>query len=384
MKISTFTLSTLAALALSAGTALAEGQPWELSFDQPEYALNETVLFTVSGTPGQFGVLLLDPVSGTSEPFPGVVLDLAFSTDILIIPMTMPATGSATIPCQMDCDMFTQLTSIPPLHFQAVSLGNSEVCVSDSTTLFLNASYGDCGPCEECDGGVTSLTMRFVSESGGYVEAGEFDKHGEVKESYFAGYLEPYEVFSFLGNGKDNKLEKNLTIMVDGQVAAELHTSCSKPIAPGLKFGDFFIIAAESKNGGAICPESQSTGDECSAGKPASLQFKYTGQDCSASDNQQSSDKATCAGDPNMDPHVFVRAYGKKGDVYFDGEVDLNGSFWVSAPTGDNLDNNMFIELSDCDGNVLQTVSFHASCSQPIGVGDVYGALALTGYVAKQ
>ena len=78
-----------------------------------------------------------------------------------------------------------------------------------------------------------------------------------------------------------------------------------------------------------------------------------------------------------------MRAYGKKGAVYFDGEVDLNASFWINAPSGENLDNNMFIELSDCDGNVLQTVSFHASCSQPIGVGDVYGAMSLTGYVAK-
>ncbi|MFT5829803.1 MAG: hypothetical protein ACI9D0_000379 [Bacteroidia bacterium] len=383
MKLSTLLLSTLAALALGSGTALAEGKPWELSFDQPAYALNETVLFTVSGEPGQFGFLLLDPVSGTSEPLPGIFLDIALSANVLIIPMTMPASGAATIPCQMNCDMMAQMTSIPPLHFQAVSLDGGEVCVSEPKTLHLDATHGDCGPCNECDGGVTFLTMRHVSEAGGYVEAVELGKHDEVKEIYFAKYLEPYEVFSFTGKGKDNKLKKNLTMMVDGQVAAELHTSCSQPIAPGLKFGNFFVIAAESKNGGSICPETQSTDDDCSAGKPSNLEFTYTGGDCSASDNEQDAEKATCAGDPNNDPHVFVRAYGKKGVVYFDGEVDLNASFWIDAPADGKLDNNMFIELSDGDGNVIQTVGFHVSCSQPIGVGDIFGAMSLTGYLAK-
>lgn len=76
MNIPNFFASALAILALSSPPALAGGTPWILSLDQPEYALHESINFQVSGTPGEFGFILFDPIGGPSEPLPGLILTL--------------------------------------------------------------------------------------------------------------------------------------------------------------------------------------------------------------------------------------------------------------------------------------------------------------------
>jgi hypothetical protein len=49
---------------------------------------------------------------------------------------------------------------------------------------------------------------------------------------------------------------------VNGQVNTTLHTSCSKPIGPGLVSGDFEVVAGNSKDGGPLCPVSE-PGAQC-------------------------------------------------------------------------------------------------------------------------
>lgn len=386
MNIPNFFASALAILALSSPPALAGGTPWILSLDQPEYALHESINFQVSGTPGEFGFILFDPIGGPSEPLPGLILDIAFSPQFMIMPLLLPASGSVNLPCGLTCDLLAILTSMPPLHVQGVSidLATATPSASNSVVLQINDNYGNCGACSDCLGGVVFMTMRYVGQTAGFVEAVEFDKSGAVKNTYFSGSLQPFDVISINGTGKSNKLGKILSILVDGAVSTEINTSCSKPIGPGLSFGDFFVIAADSKDNGPICPQTASAGDGCADGKPIELEFRYTGEDCSASSHGQDSTKATCTGDPAFAATVHARAFGSHGDVYFDADVNLGDSFWVktSAAGVTKLDNSMNVELTDAAGNLLQAVTFHASCSQPIGIGDVYGALALIGYVA--
>jgi hypothetical protein len=104
-------------------------------------------------------------------------------------------------------------------------------------------------PCGECRGGVTDLTLRYVGATA--------DAHVQVLQKkdqvVFDGTVQPGETFTFSGTEKDGKLGTEITIRVDGEVNTTLHTSCSKPIGPGLVSGDFEVVAGRSKDGGPLC-----------------------------------------------------------------------------------------------------------------------------------
>lgn len=161
--------------------------------------------------------------------------------------------------------------------------------------------------------------------------------------------------------------------------AVNMHTSCSVPIEVGDQYGAFELTGCR--------PEGSGNGDDlCADGKPAGLVMSYTGQDCSASSNGQSSDKATCSGDPAYAPTVRIVASkdGKGNDVYFDQLVDLDTSFTIRASGAgeDKLSSSTKIELFDpVTGDLLQELVFHTSCSQPLNRDDQFGSLRLDGIV---
>ena len=105
--------------------------------------------------------------------------------------------------------------------------------------------------CAECDGKVNLLVMRYDKSDGGYVEA--YSKKGVL---LFAGYrgttLVPNRTFVLSGN--DNWLDRKSTVgpgvnlFVNGVYHANIHTSCSVPIGPGTKAGDFVVLFAFSRN----------------------------------------------------------------------------------------------------------------------------------------
>jgi hypothetical protein len=51
----------------------------------------------------------------------------------------------------------------------------------------------------------------------------------------------------------DFRLKNNLDLFINGSLNAEIHTSCSVPIAIGFVYGDFTITYGESRNNGAFC-----------------------------------------------------------------------------------------------------------------------------------
>jgi hypothetical protein len=126
-------------------------------------------------------------------------------------------------------------------------------------------------------------------------------------------------------------------------------------------------------------------------GKPRALIFIYTGLGCDATHDAMDPGKVTCTGDPLMASTVRIHVsdksnpYDSGGHVYFDGNVNLGGAFTADAMNAGQtrFPASTFAFVFDLSGNLLQSIGFHTSCSQPIQDGDQYGTLLLTGYVGE-
>lgn len=129
----------------------------------------------------------------------------------------------------------------------------------------------------------------------------------------------------------------------------------------------------------------------CEYGKPKLLRIQYTGSDCSATSHNQKSDKVSCAGDPMGTSPVRILCTDKddpsdsSAKVWFDGEVSLGEYFDASALNAgeDDFKNETYVYTFDLNGTLLQAVEFHTSCSQPLNVGDQFGASRIIGCVGK-
>ena len=205
----------------------------------------------------------------------------------------------------------------------------------------------------------------------------------------FSGWVDSGAEFSFQGADKDGKMGADIEVRVDGTLNTTIHVSCSRPIGPGLVSGSFTVIAGASVKGGALCPiEPTPDGscDYCSADvKPRALTMTYTGDSCAATSNSQAPDKVKCEGDAAGTDPVHITVMAGKDKVLFDGVVPLNGSFTLDAANvGEaRLHADTDVAILDAAGNVLQTVRFHTSCSQPLMEGDRFGSLMLTGFTPE-
>ena len=103
--------------------------------------------------------------------------------------------------------------------------------------------------CNECDGKVIELTLRYDGDDEADIVV--LQKKGEVA---FEGVVQPGDEFTALGQDSKGTLGTQISIFVDGDLNTKIHTSCSKPIGPGLVKGDFEVVAGFSRNGGALCP----------------------------------------------------------------------------------------------------------------------------------
>ncbi len=129
--------------------------------------------------------------------------------------------------------------------------------------------------------------------------------------------------------------------------------------------------------------------DCCDGGrnKPKSITLRYTGEDCSATTTNQSAGVHSCVGDPAFDPSVYILVTNKDPNggnvkVWFEGPVNLGGTFTADAANAgeSRLRGETYVSIyadmaSYEDGeDPLQQVEFHTSCSEPVAVGDQYGA----------
>ena len=111
--------------------------------------------------------------------------------------------------------------------------------------------------CAECDGKVSSLSLQFNGNVATDVRVKQKD-HAII----FSKVVLPGEIFSFNGIdkgalGTEIKIYENYNgdddDDDDGSDYIKIHTSCSKPIGPGLVVGSFEVIGGESKKGGLLC-----------------------------------------------------------------------------------------------------------------------------------
>jgi hypothetical protein len=201
--------------------------------------------------------------------------------------------------------------------------------------------------CMECDGGVTKLTLHYNGDSAALVQVYKGDDQDEDKKLY-EGTAGSGETFTFTGQDSDNKMGSEISVWVNGVLNAEIHTSCSQPIGPGLVRGDFEVVEGYSKDGGKLCPLPECM--ECKGGV-TQLTLLYNG----------------------AEDDVLIQVYEGKDQradkLLYEDTLDLGEAFTFN---GIKSDGTMGTEISVWVGGVLKT-KIHTSCSQDIGPGLVSG-----------
>jgi hypothetical protein len=101
----------------------------------------------------------------------------------------------------------------------------------------------------ECDGKVTELTLQ-NNGTGATIKVVQKKDNIEI----FNQFVNAGGEFTFVGQDKNGTMGTEIIIYVGVVENTKIHTSCSKPIGPGLKSGDFEVIEGESLKGGPLCP----------------------------------------------------------------------------------------------------------------------------------
>ena len=170
----------------------------------------------------------------------------------------------------------------------------------------------------------------------------------------------------------------------------EFHTSCSQPLSEGDQFGANLLEGILFKNG-VVCGDPGDIPtppvDCCDlGGKPTIIALTYLGTDCSTTITSQDPGKVECIGNPAGDLEVYIISNDNSnphdGKIWFSGTVPLFNVYVLHASNAgsDNFGSTTYIHIFDEEnGNLLQFVKFHTSCSQPINEGDQYGANAIEG-----
>jgi hypothetical protein len=181
----------------------------------------------------------------------------------------------------------------------------------------------------------------------------------------------------------------------DDSQSITIHTSCSKALSCGDQFGSLVLVELETTEGGIIncqtpdepgtmCePEGSPAGTQCTE-RPTEIVFEYTGEDCQ-SPLPQDPDKAECSGDPDDAQPVSIAYVGKdpgKFTVSPSSGILLDDEVRLTATGRDEMHSESTLTISDGSG-VIQTIRLHTSCSQPLKLGDEFGALKIVEFTQK-
>jgi gliding motility-associated-like protein len=144
------------------------------------------------------------------------------------------------------------------------------------------ASPCDCpaaNTCNECDGGLTNLTFRYDGSTQVMITV------RDQTEIYYFGLINPGNTFSITGALPSGRFIGNrVRIFVGLNLHAQIETNCDEDVHANSIFGNFVLIAATSRNGGALCcaPGGQDRTAPVITGCPADVHVSITTSACSA------------------------------------------------------------------------------------------------------
>ncbi len=176
----------------------------------------------------------------------------------------------------------------------------------------------------------------------------------------------------------------------------KFHTSCSQPFGPGMQFGSILITSVTSTKGGTQTLPEDPPGEMCvteidqsepphCVGKVTSLTLRYLGGDCGDSLNGQDASKQGCW-DASAAGTYPVRVIVSDGaaappstNTYVDVDpVAIGDLVTINASDAGHSDLTSVTGywIKDAGDNTLRSDGFfHTSCSQPLNLGDRFGAL---------
>eukprot|EP00039_Didymoeca_costata_P007637 m.102166 g.102166 ORF g.102166 m.102166 type:complete len:990 (-) comp13762_c0_seq2:134-3103(-) len=187
-----------------------------------------------------------------------------------------------------------------------------------------------------------------------------------------------------------------------------IHTSCSVPLSLGDSVGVLQIIGFETEEGfneNTCSNEAQSPMqmdypyyenmpgkclvcgvDGLPKTKLVSLTLRYTGVNCETNCNSQPDDKFEVQGDPNSQNPARLVAF-QKGTVIMTNEiVFVDSTLLIEAPVGGKFESFTSVAIAAPTVDIsqqfiaLSLVDIHTSCSQPLLVGDEFGAFEVVGF----
>ena len=174
----------------------------------------------------------------------------------------------------------------------------------------------------------------------------------------------------------------------------KFRTACSQPFGPGHQFGSIKITELTSTKGGTVVLEEDPPEEDCVTaidvtspphclGKIKKLTLRYTGGDCSQTMNSQDPAKVGCW-DINPAGTYPVRVIvsetaSPSSQAYIDLEpVEIGDTFVVDGDTqgcSGQLRSVTGYWIKDAaTDDLVQDGFFHTSCSQPVNLGDQFGA----------
>ena len=116
-------------------------------------------------------------------------------------------------------------------------------------------------------------------------------------------------------------------------------------------------------------------GTSCEDGKPQELVFEYTGESCSASNNDQE-EKFDCSGTPASGT-INIRVLEDEDEFIVTPSTVSVGDRISVTSTEDKFKSSFEIDVGG------QVMDIHTSCSAPLAVGDQFGSLKLVRFVPQ-